>query len=171
MNYEKISSQCASYSPSFNFKGRGNIFSVAKFTQKWIDLKDAKKTTIIWPSSFQWEIFGVRVIVFNTTFNNISVILWWSVLLVEETRVPGENQIWFFMSKKEIIWLWFHWKINALGRGKNIALSHLKVKWSVSYTLPLQSRGDHEYNNAQINRGTVKPVLRGHLLDKEKVAI
>ena len=27
---------------------------------------------------------------FNTTFNNISVISWWSVLLVEET-VPGEN--------------------------------------------------------------------------------
>jgi len=29
--------------------------------------------------------------VFNATFNNISVILWWSVLLVEEIRVPGEN--------------------------------------------------------------------------------
>jgi len=29
--------------------------------------------------------------VFNTTFNNISVISWWSVLLVEETGVPGEN--------------------------------------------------------------------------------
>jgi hypothetical protein len=29
--------------------------------------------------------------VFNATFNNISVILWRSVLLVEETRVPGEN--------------------------------------------------------------------------------
>ena len=28
---------------------------------------------------------------FNATFNNISIILWWSVLLVEETRVPGEN--------------------------------------------------------------------------------
>ena len=27
----------------------------------------------------------------NTTFNNISVILWRSVLLVEETGVPGEN--------------------------------------------------------------------------------
>jgi hypothetical protein len=25
------------------------------------------------------------------TFNNISVISWWSVLLVEETEVPGEN--------------------------------------------------------------------------------
>jgi hypothetical protein len=33
----------------------------------------------------------VRVVVFNATFNNISVISWRSVLLVEETRVPGEN--------------------------------------------------------------------------------
>jgi hypothetical protein len=30
--------------------------------------------------------------VFNTTFNTISVIVWRSVLLVEETGVPGENQ-------------------------------------------------------------------------------
>jgi len=29
--------------------------------------------------------------VFNVTFNNISVISWRSVLLVEETEVPGEN--------------------------------------------------------------------------------
>jgi hypothetical protein len=29
--------------------------------------------------------------VLNATFNNISVISWQSVLLVEETRVPGEN--------------------------------------------------------------------------------
>jgi len=29
--------------------------------------------------------------VFNATFNNISVILRRSVLLMEETRVPGEN--------------------------------------------------------------------------------
>ena len=32
-----------------------------------------------------------RFMVFNTTFNNISVISWWSVLLVEETGVPVEN--------------------------------------------------------------------------------
>jgi len=32
-----------------------------------------------------------RVMVFNTTFNNISVISWGSVLLVEETRVPRDN--------------------------------------------------------------------------------
>jgi hypothetical protein len=29
--------------------------------------------------------------VFNATFNNILVISWKSVLLVEETGVPGEN--------------------------------------------------------------------------------
>ena len=32
-----------------------------------------------------------RFMVFNATFNNISVISWWSVLLIEETRVPGVN--------------------------------------------------------------------------------
>jgi hypothetical protein len=35
--------------------------------------------------------YMVRVMVFNATFNNISVISWQSVLLVEETKVPGEN--------------------------------------------------------------------------------
>ena len=29
--------------------------------------------------------------VFNATFNHISAISWWSVFLVEETGVPGEN--------------------------------------------------------------------------------
>jgi hypothetical protein len=29
--------------------------------------------------------------VFNATFNNISAILWQSVLLVDEIGVPGEN--------------------------------------------------------------------------------
>jgi hypothetical protein len=34
---------------------------------------------------------SVRVKVLNATFNNISVILWQSILLVEETGVHGEN--------------------------------------------------------------------------------
>ena len=34
---------------------------------------------------------GVWYMMFNATFNNISVISWQSVLLVEEPRVPGEN--------------------------------------------------------------------------------
>ena len=33
-------------------------------------------------------IFRVRVMVLNATFNNISLISWWLVLLVEETGVP-----------------------------------------------------------------------------------
>jgi len=33
----------------------------------------------------------VCLMVFNATFNNISVISWWSVLLVEETGEPREN--------------------------------------------------------------------------------
>ena len=35
---------------------------------------------------------GVVVMVFNATINNISVISWRSILLVEETGVPGENK-------------------------------------------------------------------------------
>ena len=34
---------------------------------------------------------GLMVMLFNITFNNISVTSWQSVLLVEETRVPGES--------------------------------------------------------------------------------
>jgi hypothetical protein len=30
--------------------------------------------------------------VFNTTYNNISVTSWWSILLVEETKVPGKKR-------------------------------------------------------------------------------
>ena len=33
----------------------------------------------------------IRSMVFNATFNNISVISWRSVLLMEETGVPREN--------------------------------------------------------------------------------
>jgi hypothetical protein len=35
-----------------------------------------------------YHLVRVRVIVFNATFNNISVISWRTVLLVEETGVP-----------------------------------------------------------------------------------
>ena len=36
---------------------------------------------------------GFSFIMFNATFNNISVISWRSVLLVKETGVPRENHI------------------------------------------------------------------------------
>jgi hypothetical protein len=37
------------------------------------------------------SLVSVGFLVFNITFKNISVILWWVVLLVEETGVPKEN--------------------------------------------------------------------------------
>jgi hypothetical protein len=45
---------------------------------------------------FVWQyqyviVIKVRVMVFNTAFNNISAISWQSVLLAEETGVHGEN--------------------------------------------------------------------------------
>ena len=56
--------------------------------------------------------------VFNATFNNISVISWRSVLLVEETRVPWENHRpaashWqtlyhIMLYRVHIIWHWTH---------------------------------------------------------------
>jgi hypothetical protein len=36
-------------------------------------------------------LLGVGFMVFNATFNNISVVSWSSVLLVGETGVPREN--------------------------------------------------------------------------------
>jgi hypothetical protein len=45
---------------------------------------------IIW-TIYQIVIIGVRVMVFNATFNNISAISWQTDLLVEETRVPRKK--------------------------------------------------------------------------------
>ena len=44
--------------------------------------------------------FGLVVMMFNATFNNISDISWRSVLLVEETGVPGETtDLWHVTDK------------------------------------------------------------------------
>jgi hypothetical protein len=46
------------------------------------------------PTVIHWSYIrhnSVRVIVLNSPFNNISVISWRSVLLMEEIGVPGEN--------------------------------------------------------------------------------
>jgi hypothetical protein len=48
-----------------------------------------------WPLEVNWVISnGLVVMVFSATFNNISIILWLTVLLVEETRVPGGENHW-----------------------------------------------------------------------------
>ena len=47
-------------------------------------------------------IIGLWLMVFNATSNNISVISWRSLLLVEETGVPGENH-WLVAGHWQII--------------------------------------------------------------------
>jgi hypothetical protein len=44
-----------------------------------------------WPMKLINTLISVFIGLGLWCFNNISVISWWSVLLVEETRVPGEN--------------------------------------------------------------------------------
>jgi hypothetical protein len=43
------------------------------------------------PCYINWKIGWFMVV--NATFNNISVISWQSVLLMEETGVPGEPEV------------------------------------------------------------------------------
>jgi len=47
---------------------------------------------ILYMLSVYMKLHRVGVMVFNATFNNISVISWQSVVLVEEAGVPTENQ-------------------------------------------------------------------------------
>ena len=56
---------------------------------RWLLHKELKKFHYI--KAKGGKNFGFGIMVFNVTFNNISVILWQSVLLVEETGVPGEK--------------------------------------------------------------------------------
>jgi hypothetical protein len=48
-------------------------------------------SSVLQVSNFSCMLVGVRVMVFNTTFNNILFISWRSVWLVEETGGPWEN--------------------------------------------------------------------------------
>ena len=62
---------------------------------------------------------GLRVIVFNTTFNNISVISWPSVLLVQETGVPkdlsqGTDKLHHIMLHIEYPLLWAGFELTTL---------------------------------------------------------
>ena len=45
----------------------------------------------LFSSHLKKGVYACGGLVFNATFNNISVISWRSVLLVEETGVPEEN--------------------------------------------------------------------------------
>jgi hypothetical protein len=80
-------------------------FSVL-YIQVWLHISNSEYEPRSWRRVLDW------FMVFNATFNNISVISWRSVLLVEETGVPEENHRsvashWQTLSHEEdhVIWL------------------------------------------------------------------
>jgi hypothetical protein len=77
--------------------------------------KSVKQTPVCaWLYKFYRFIEVVCVVwfmVFNATFNNILVISWWSVLLVEETWVPGKHHR---PAASDIMLYWLHLAINGI---------------------------------------------------------
>jgi hypothetical protein len=88
--------------------------------------------------------------VFNTTFNNISFISWRSVLLVEETRVPGENHqpaasrqrlllylmninkdILAFYWLRFVMWFYFIFQGKTTKSSKEVIIYHVILHWPV----------------------------------------
>ena len=62
-----------------------------------------KCTNMYWQvNDKDYRLVWFRFMVFNATFNNISVISWQTVLLVEKTGVSGEN-----LCNKIILYTWF----------------------------------------------------------------
>ena len=68
-----------------------NLFQFKIFKEKNEKYDRRTSLVLIIITLFRTVNFWVRVMIFNATFNNISVISWRSGLLVEETGVPGEN--------------------------------------------------------------------------------
>jgi hypothetical protein len=99
-------SQAQSPVPQIEIKAGSNTIGKNKGGGKKDKKKKLTKEDISTPTAFRhvshvgWDptkgfdvsiSLGVKVMVFNATFNSISVISWRSVLLVEDTGVPREN--------------------------------------------------------------------------------
>jgi hypothetical protein len=67
------------------------VTKVTNFRQPMLKLKHILAYMIYFLNHTFKKIVGWSVVLRCLTFNNISVISWWSVLLMEETGVPGEN--------------------------------------------------------------------------------
>ena len=107
---------------------------------------------------YNWTVFrmlvtsndeGVRVMVFNTIFNNVSVISWRSVLLMEETRVPGENHrhwqtLWW---RKPIVTKYSNTKYPA----------HHSVKLVLKYTVELVQSNTWVFRHPVISKNIYGP--------------
>jgi GT2 family glycosyltransferase len=57
----------------------------------WHFISSSPILSLFWATDYKYQTNRFRFMVFNATYNNISVISWQSVLLMEETGVPVEN--------------------------------------------------------------------------------
>jgi len=75
--------------------------------KEWL-LRVINKTDIILRQRYQNVSMVFRFMVFNATYNNISVISWWSVLLVEETTDLSQvtDKLYHTNVSMEIQWSW-----------------------------------------------------------------
>jgi hypothetical protein len=79
---------------SLYFRGTKIAYAAQK---AWL-LHDTLRDNILFGLPYTWRrwvstsvFWWIRFMMFNATFNNISIISWQSVLLVEETGIPGEK--------------------------------------------------------------------------------
>jgi len=80
---------------------------IVQLTYKWLHFKSQTSWEIdMTLMCYSCVLFWIRVMVFNATFNDISVISWRSVLLAEKTGVHGENHrlVWLqvYTNKKSL---------------------------------------------------------------------
>jgi len=99
--------------------------------------------------------FGLMV--FNATFNNISAISWLSVLLVEETGVPGENN-----SLVTSHWQTFHNVVSYTPHHERVVIAQVVVN-----PITIRSRPQNSYRCVYL---TVH-VLLLEILKSERVEI
>jgi hypothetical protein len=106
-----------------------------ELTDNWWRSGQNGKLYIAW---FSWikliTTYMIIIMVFSATFNNISVISWLSVLLVDETGVPRENE-----RPAASHWI-YHIKLNRVHLiTKNINLCQVSMRLLDSYRLRIIS--------------------------------
>ena len=115
-------------------KGKTPMFSLAKNNFWMLQYNSQAK---------MWEKLRVRFMVFNSTFNNISVITWRSILLVEETGAMGKKH-WPVAS---------HWQTLS----PNVVLStprHERDSNSVLVVIGTDCTGSFKLNHHMITTST-----------------
>jgi hypothetical protein len=107
---------------------------------------------------YPWIIkeLGVIIMVFNATFNNISVISWRSFLLVEESGVHGENNRLATSHWKKLYHIMFYW----------VHLAWAGFKLTPSVVIGIDCKGSYKSNYHTVITTTAHQLLKIMNLDQ-----